>query len=170
MKRTLLVVALGFLACTRGRTGSGSGCSTAGEVDCRPPISATALDGSALNEDRLGGKVVLINFWATWCKPCALEMPDLEAVFRRHADQGFVVVGLITGDRGDDLDIYNFAAARGVTYPLARSNSELEQKHGMGGVLPMSVLYDRTGKLQARWNGQITEEQLEAKVLQILAR
>lgn len=170
MKRVLFLGLLLAFSCTKSRQVGSGGCSTAGEVDCRPPMAVPSLDGSQLTDETLGGKIVLVNFWATWCKPCARELPDLEAVYKRHAEQGLVIVGLVSGDQAADDEVFNFAAARGVTYPLARSTPDLEQRFGMGSVLPMSLLYDRSGKLAQRWNGSITDEILEKKVQELLAR
>jgi len=60
----------------------------------------------------------MINFWATWCGPCASELPSLDKVYQRHKDQGYVSVGIVTADRATDEKVQSFAASHGVSYPL----------------------------------------------------
>ncbi len=171
MTRVVCLIVLAALSsCTRARSPRSAGGCSVGAADCRPPLRVKSLEGSpAVTEESLAGKIVLLNFWATWCAPCAQELPDLDAVYRRHAEHGFVTVGLVSSDRSSDDDIYNFASARGVTFPLARSTPELESHWGLGSILPVSLLFDRGGNLRMRWNGSVTEAQLEAKVQEILA-
>ena len=142
--------------------------STETSSQCRPEIVAIGLDGKPLAEADLAGKVVLVNFWATWCGPCAAELPALEAVYERHRGDGFVIVGAVSADPSDDLDVSNFAAARGVTYPLVRATPHLERKMELGQALPKTYLYDRKGKLHKVWNGAISEKTLAAKVKELL--
>jgi thiol-disulfide isomerase/thioredoxin len=158
MRSTSLVVllVLGVAACSR------PGAATR--------VDLSTLDGARITEDTLAGKLVLVNFWATWCAPCREEMPALQAVYRRHVDNGLVVLGLISGDPADDDEVQSVARSRGVTYPLARSTPALEARYGMGAMLPTSVLFDRAGRVRARWNGVVTEEELEVKVREALAR
>jgi thiol-disulfide isomerase/thioredoxin len=152
-----------------------AGCSHAradctGPTDCRPPFAATALDGTALGDEAVTGKVVLVNFWATWCAPCARELPALQSVYDRHRPDGFVVLGVVTGDRAADEKIRDFAAHRQVRYPLLRGTAELERRFGMGDALPTSYLYDRRGHLVRRWEGDISEPDLESLIQQTLAQ
>jgi len=126
--------------------------------------------GEMLTDDTLARKIVLVNFWATWCGPCRAEMPALQAVYRRHADSGILVLGLLSGDQATDREVGSVASARGVTYPLVRATRELEQRYGGSpSLLPTSLLLDRAGRVIHRWNGAITEVQLEEKVREAIA-
>jgi thiol-disulfide isomerase/thioredoxin len=140
-----------------------------GPNDCRPPFAATALDGQALGDEAVMGKVVLVNFWATWCAPCARELPALQSVYARHQPDGFTVLGVVTGDATPDERVRGFAAARHVGYPLLRASADLERRFGMGDALPTSYLYDRRGHLVRRWEGDISEPKLEELVQRTLA-
>jgi thiol-disulfide isomerase/thioredoxin len=162
-----LLLVVGSCATRRSAHVGAGGCSAAGEVDCRPPFKVTSIEGKPIGDD-LEGRIVLVNFWATWCGPCERELPALEAVYRRHKADGFVVLGVVTADRADDVSVVNFAGMRGVDYPLVRTNPELESKFGLGDALPTTLLYDRTGRLRARWNGALHEDELEDKVRDIL--
>ena len=72
-----------------------------------PTFTSVTLDGQELSSASLSGKVVLVNFWATWCAPCIEEMPALEAVWKRHKDRGFVIVGVLA-DQASDASVRSF--------------------------------------------------------------
>lgn len=139
-----------------------------GRSDCRPEMKLQTFAGPFVAEEAFAGKVVLVNFWATWCQPCERELPALQAVYARHRNDGFTIVGLLSGDRASDSAVQTFAEARQLTFPLARANADLERQFGMGDQLPTSYLYDRRGRLVKRWSGGVTEAELEALVVQTL--
>jgi thiol-disulfide isomerase/thioredoxin len=172
MRALLLVVsllALGDSACRSAQ----ADCSTPGEgnavKDCRPPLAGLNLvDGLAVGDETLRGKVVLVNFWASWCPPCLKEIPALDAVYRKHQPQGFTVVGVLTGDKADDVTARGFLDERGASYPVVRGTRDLETRFSLGTALPMSFLYDRNGRLVRTWRGELTEDALEAEVKRLL--
>jgi peroxiredoxin len=94
----------------------------------------------------LQGKVVLVNFWATWCPPCRKEMPDLEALYRQFRKQGLVILAISDEDAGK---VKPFIAEHGVSYPVlldpSRKVNTLFQVMG----IPKTFIYDRNGKLAA---------------------
>ena len=98
-----------------------------------------------LKEQR--GKVVLLNFWATWCPPCRKEMPDLETLYRQFKDRGLVILAVSDEDAGK---VRPFIAEQKVTYPIlldpGRKVNELFQIEG----IPKTFVYDRNGKLVAQ--------------------
>jgi thiol-disulfide isomerase/thioredoxin len=169
MRAALLLLGglLGSAACTVSVPAAHADC--VGKTDCRPPLALTTLDGASLGTDALQGKVVLVNFWATWCAPCEREIPALQAVYERHSGDGFTILGMIAGDQSSDGDVKSFAARKAMGYPLVRSGPELERSFGLGSALPTSVLYDRRGKLVKRWEGDINERALEDLVKRTLA-
>src|SRR5690606_5853996 len=90
-----------------------------------PAYAFVSLDGEELSAESLRGKVVLVNFWATWCTPCRVEMPALHRMHERHAARGFVVVGLAV-DRASTQAVRDFVREREVTYPIAHVGGEAE--------------------------------------------
>lgn len=113
----------------------------------RADFTLSDLQGTSWNLRDLRGKVVLVNFWATWCPPCRKEMPDLEALFNQFKDQGFIILAI----SDEDADkVRPFVAEKNVTYPVLldpeRKVNNLFQIEG----IPKSFVYDRNGKLVAQ--------------------
>ena len=105
----------------------------------------------------LRGKVVLVNFWATWCPPCRKEMPDLEALFDEFKDQGLVILGISDEDAAK---VAPFIAAHNVAYPIlldpGRKVNELYQVSG----IPKTFIYNRQGQLVAESIDMRTRKQI----------
>ena len=114
------------------------------------------LQGKSWRLKSLQGKVVLVNFWATWCPPCRKEMPDLDALYRRFKDQGLVILAI----SDEEVDkIKSYLAERPVTYPIlldpGRKVNDLFRING----IPKSFVYDREGKLVAQSIDMRTQKQ-----------
>jgi peroxiredoxin len=119
-------------------------------------FTLTDLEGKTWSLQELKGKVVLVNFWATWCPPCRKEMPDLNALYQRFKDQGFVILAI----SDEDADkVKPFIAERHISYPVmldpGRKVNELFQVEG----IPKSFVYDREGKLVAQSIDMRTQKQ-----------
>lgn len=133
-----------------------------------PQYDYVSLTGEPLSTESLRGKVVLVNFWATWCLPCRVEMPALDAMHRRHADSGFVVVGLAV-DRVSTAAVRAFIAERGVSYPIAHVGPVAEAAFGGVQGYPMSFLLDRSGRIRHRVIGPVAPVSLEPAVRRLLS-
>jgi peroxiredoxin len=104
------------------------------------------LHGKEWELSALRGKVVVVNFWATWCPPCRKEFPDLEAIYERFANKGLVVLA-ISDEEADKVS--HFLATQKVTFPvLLDSGRKVTESFGIVGI-PKSFVYDREGKLAA---------------------
>lgn len=134
-----------------------------------PTYAYPSLTGELLSSDSLRGKVVLVNFWATWCAPCRAEMPVLEAMYQRHKDKGFVIVGLAV-DQAPTASVEAFVRERGVTYPIAHVGREAELLFGGVRGYPTSFLIGRDGTVQYRVLGPIGAVSLEPAVRRALGR
>ena len=139
----------------------------AGEIGSQlPDFSVKDLEGRSLSSADLHGKVVLIDFWATWCVPCEKEMPGYQMLMNRYGSQGLVVVGLKSSMMTDTEDPVQFAKRVGIRYPLAVANDDLNQKIGGIEGLPTTMLYDRAGVLRKKVIGfeytSVFENELKA--------
>ncbi len=132
-----------------------------------PELRLATLAGDSIRPESLRGKVVLVNFWATWCPPCRVEMPGFESVYRSHADRGFVIVGL-ADDPASDARIRSFLQERGITYPVARPDAALEAAFGSPNALPTSFLIDRSGRIRYTVRGIFAQPALALAVNRLL--
>ena len=141
--------------------GGGEGATLMGvnEGNQARDFTLEALDGREVSLSDFQGKVVLINFWATWCAPCRAEIPDLQAAYETHQGAGFVVLGVNVEESRAAVE--PFVAEFGMTYPVLfdETGQLLKQYRAIG--LPMSILVDEEGLIQARHTGYLTEGQLE---------
>lgn len=133
----------------------------------RPAYQVVTLTGDALGAESLRGKVVLVNFWATWCGPCRVEMPLLEAMYARHRDRGFVLLGLSV-DRGGEALVRDYVRSRGVTYPIAIVGAREEGAFGGVRGYPTSFLLDRDGVVRHAVIGPLAPASLELAVRRLL--
>jgi thiol-disulfide isomerase/thioredoxin len=134
-----------------------------------PSYAYPSLAGDLLSSDSLRGKVVLVNFWATWCAPCRAEMPVLEAMYQRHKDKGFVIVGLAV-DQAPTSEVADFVRDRGVSYPIAHVAREAEQRFGGVRGYPTSFLIGRDGVIRHTVLGPIGAVSLEPAVRRALGQ
>ncbi len=133
-----------------------------------PELRLTTLDGHAIDPESLRGIVVLVNFWATWCPPCRVEMPGFESVWRSRAGRGFTIVG-VADDAASSGRIQAFLRERGITYPVARADGEVERAFGSPNVLPTSFLIDRSGRIRYTVRGIFAQPALALAVDRLLS-
>ncbi|MGD8321331.1 MAG: redoxin domain-containing protein [Gemmatimonadota bacterium] len=133
-----------------------------------PSFSLRTLEGDKVRLDDLRGNVVLVNFWATWCPPCRLEMPGFESVYRDYRGRGFTVVGLAT-DVGGAGVVEPFVQQNGITYPVAMATDQVRLQYGGVNALPQSFLLDRQGRVRQMVAGVFSEGTLRKAVDQLLA-
>jgi peroxiredoxin len=158
-----LILAITVVACS----GAGAGASRGINVGNRAPdFTLEALDGSEVSLQDHRGKVVLINFWATWCPPCRDEIPDIEAAFKTRQEDGFVVLG-VNVEEAREI-VAPFVDAFEMSYPvlLDESGRLLQTYRAMG--LPMSVVVDQEGVIQARHIGVLTAADLDRYLAELL--
>ncbi len=112
-----------------------------------PGVEVSTLDGRKVSLASLAGKPVLVNFWATWCEPCRMELPELVALDARHREKGLVVIGVSVDRTAEAKDVKAFAERRKVSFALWRDPDEkLASAFGVQ-TLPASFLLDRSGKV-----------------------
>jgi thiol-disulfide isomerase/thioredoxin len=141
----------------------------AGEIGSQlPDFSAKDLHGREISSADFRGKVVLIDFWATWCQPCKKEMPGYQKLVDGYGAQGFAVVGFKLDIMKDAEDPILFAQKIGVRYPLAVASDDVKAKFGGIEGLPTTLLYDRQGILRKKIIGFEYTTVIESEIKSLL--
>jgi cytochrome c biogenesis protein CcmG/thiol:disulfide interchange protein DsbE len=125
------------------------------------PFIATDIGGTPVSLSSLRGKVVLVNFWATWCPPCREEIPDLVALQARYKDE-LQIVG-ISQDSGSAADVARFAREHGMNYPTVMSTPDIERLFPNVYALPTTFVIDREGRLAQKHVGLLNISRTEAE-------
>ena len=132
-----------------------------------PPFTLATLDGDSIALSDFRGQVVLVNFWASWCPPCRIEMPGFERIYRDRAGDGFTILGIAT-DTHARRQIREFLAAHDITYPTLLATPGVVRDYGGIDALPESFLIDREGRIRHRVIGFFAEPALRAAVDRML--
>ena len=127
-----------------------------------PAFSLKSVDGAQTTLASLKGKVVLVDFWATWCPPCVAAMPQLSKLHSRLASKGFSVVGIST-DEGGVKKVKPFLAKRKLSYPIVLDTANVWKAYGVKG-LPSMFLIGRDGQIVQQWAGKVDHKEVERAV------
>jgi thiol-disulfide isomerase/thioredoxin len=133
-----------------------------------PEIARRDLSGSRLDLKRFRGEVVLLNFWATWCAPCLVEMPVFAAWQRQFGPDGFQTIGISMDD--DAAPARELVSKLKLNYPVAMGDARLGERYGGVLGLPLTLLVDRNGMVRARFQGETDLETIEKQVRMLLAK
>lgn len=137
------------------------------DVRATPPLSLKDLRGRTIRLSDYRGKVVLVNFWATWCPPCRAEMPDLVKMQREYKERGLQVIG-ITYPPETLGEVRRFVSKFGVNYPVALGTKETRALFYQGENLPLTVVIDREGNVRDLIEGILLPEEFEQKIKPLL--
>ena len=173
-QRTLFAAALattGFLGLAACKPASAGSSATAYKAlpaaNPAPEWKLTDLNGKPLNSSDFKGKILVIDFWATWCPPCVHEIPGYIEFQKKHAGDKVVLVGLSL-DEGPADAVKKFANAKGINYPVAIAPQELLLQFASVEGIPATFIVDRDGKLRFMKVGAAPIEDLEKTVASLL--
>ena len=167
--RTSLAAALAALCLSCAAAGGGSGTRSSGRA---PDFTLRDVDGRTVHlSDYLGKQVVLLDFWATWCTPCAGELPHLQRLYQTYRDQGFVVLAVAMDGPETMADVTPFARRHGLTFPvLLDEETRVVGAFNPRRAAPLNVLIARDGTIAGvrEGFGEGDEQQLEGDIRRLL--
>jgi cytochrome c biogenesis protein CcmG, thiol:disulfide interchange protein DsbE len=127
--------------------------------EAAPDFLLKALAGKDFHLSDYKGKVVLVNFFASWCPPCKMEIPGFEKIYMSHKDRGFVVVGIAL-----DEVTPSFIQKMGITYPVVAANDNVISDYGSVSSIPVSFLVGKDGRIIKKISGMYFEPSMKNDV------
>ncbi len=135
-----------------------------------PNITGELLDGKKFSLASLKGKVVILNFWATWCAPCRIETPELQKAYEKYQPDGVELVGVLVRDSKDQAEIYQKQV--GLTYPSIydpKTQVALQLRNYPLVAIPSTIVFDKEGNVAAAYVSTVNENSLSKVLDQLLA-
>ncbi len=134
-----------------------------------PNFTLQTLDGKEVTLSELKGKVILLDFWATWCGPCRESIPHLIQLYKNYQKDGLVVIGMNV-EKGEMDTVRRFVKSLDIPYPITLSPDEVQRDYRVSG-LPTTILIDKQGRIREKMVGFTSEiaKQMTAKVVTLLS-
>ena len=126
------------------------------------------LEGRSVQLADYKGKVILLNFWATWCGPCKVEIPEFVQAYTEHRDRGFVILGVLTDDQAPQEELRAFVEEHRMNYPVLREDEAFRDAFGPLFGLPTSFIIDRHGSICSKHLGAVSKDTLEQELQGLL--
>jgi cytochrome c biogenesis protein CcmG/thiol:disulfide interchange protein DsbE len=131
-------------------------------------FTLTDASGAAIRLSDFRGKVVLLNFWATWCVPCSAEVPLLVGLRQEYRHKGFEVLG-VSLDEDGWKSVRPYIEERHVNYPVVLVNDDLARAYGGLDSVPLTLIIDKSGHIAARHLGLCRKDEYEADIQAVLS-
>ncbi len=132
-----------------------------------PNFKLNDLNGKAIQLSALRGKVVLLDFWATWCPPCRAEIPYFIGFYKTYKGKGLEIIGLSVGEKPETVK--QFVQSNGINYPIAITSGQIEQAYGGIRGIPTTFLIDKQGRIANKLIGYHDKEVFEKEIQALLA-
>jgi cytochrome c biogenesis protein CcmG/thiol:disulfide interchange protein DsbE len=132
-----------------------------------PNFSLKTYDGKIIELAKLKGKVVVVNFWATWCPPCRAEIPDFIKVYDIYKSKGLEIVGIALDEDGWPI-VKPFLEKNKINYPIVLGTAEVVQQYGGIEGIPTTFIVDKKGNIVDHEVGMLTNGMLEQKIKSLL--
>ena len=135
-----------------------------------PDFELKTGDGRAVKLSDFRGRAVVLNFWATYCGPCRVEMPWLIDLYRQYQSQGLEIIGVSMDDSGEAQQVSDFVREFGVNYTIVLGNHTVGDAYGGARLLPQTFFIDRDGRITGSVTGMKSKIEFETAIRQLLAR
>ena len=132
-----------------------------------PDFSLATTDGKTLKLSSYRGKVVIVDFWATWCPPCLKGIPDLIELKKKYGKKGFEVIGVSVDTESKDK-VVPFIKEKGINYPVVYGDMNVYQQYGGIRSIPTSFVIDKNGKIIASYEGLMPIDTYETYIKKLL--
>jgi cytochrome c biogenesis protein CcmG/thiol:disulfide interchange protein DsbE len=140
----------------------------AGSRKPAPGRQLSEVDGKSVTLSDFKGKVIILNFWATWCPPCRAEIPEFVALQRKYADKGFTVIGVSLDEQGPSV-VKPFMRRLGMNYPVVMGDQKTVDAYGGITVIPTTFVIDRQGNIVNAYQGFTDQATFESVIDPLLA-
>ena len=172
-KRSYFLAWLGVLVLAGCRPPGRDEAPPAGPMSSGPAATVFSIPslqtaGEQIDLESFKGKVVLLDFWATWCPPCRSELPALGRLYEDIRDKGFMLVGM-TVDQGSAGKVEEAVRQFSLPYPVGLAGPEIQEAYGGIRAVPTKFLLDAQGKVRQRYLGVVPEGQLRSDIAVLLA-
>lgn len=146
-----------------------SNCGVSQTVKNAPDFSLVDLQGNKISVSSLKGKVIVLNFWASWCPPCRAEIPDFVKIYQKYKDKGLVIIGVAVSSKIDDVK--EIVKKYNISYPVAVDDGSAEKAYGPITAVPTTFIIDTQGNLipGGKKIGRMNEEEL-VKIIEPLLK
>jgi peroxiredoxin len=141
----------------------------ASERKSAPDFTLPDANGLPVQLSAYKGKVVLLNFWATWCEPCKIEIPWFIEFQKKYKDRGFATLGVSMDEDGWKA-VMPFVAQKAINYPVVLGDDRVAQLYGGVDSLPSTFLIDREGRIASVHLGLVSQRDYEAEILKLIAQ
>lgn len=132
-----------------------------------PDFTLPDLEGNSLTLSDFKGRVIILNFWATWCPPCRKEIPDFVELYEKYKDEGLLIIG-VNLDRGDSRTVKQFSKNYKINYPIVLGNVNVTQDYGGIRGIPTTFVIDRKGNIKKKYVGYRPKATFEEAVKRLL--
>ena len=132
-----------------------------------PDFTLPDLDGNSVTLSDFRGKVIILNFWATWCPPCRMEIPDFIELYENYKDEGLLIIG-VNLDRGATRSVKEFSEKYKINYPVVLGNVNVTQDYGGIRAIPTTFVIDRKGNIKEKYVGYQPRATFEKAVKRLL--
>ncbi len=151
----LLVVLLALPTCSEGRQ------------DKAPNFTLKTHDGNTVDLGKLKGKVVVLNFWATWCGPCRQEIPGFIETYKTYHAKGVEIVGISLDEGGWDV-VQPYVARTNIPYPVVIGDQAISEAYGGINAIPTTFIITKEGNIAGKHVGFLSKDQLEKQIKAVL--